>query len=87
MQLRSAACWAGWKSSEKQQGREGIFIYLFVYLFILSSKITEDSDYCHEINRHLLLGREVMTDLDSILKSRDITLSTKIHLVKGMFFQ
>ena len=45
------------------------------------SKITEDGDCSHEIKRHLLLGRKVMNDLDSILKSRDITLSTKVHLV------
>ena len=51
------------------------------------SKITADGDCSHEIKRHLLLGREVMTNLDSILQSRDITLPTKIHLVKGMFFQ
>ena len=52
----------------------------------LGSKITMDSDYSHEIKRHLLLGRKVMTNLDSILKSKDITLSTKVHLVKAMFF-
>ena len=52
----------------------------------LGSKITTDGDYSHEIKRCLLLGREVMTNLDSILKSRDITLSTKIHLVKAMVF-
>ena len=51
------------------------------------SKITADGDCSHEINRHLLLGRKVMTNLDSILKSRDITLSTKVHLVKAMVFQ
>ena len=50
------------------------------------SKITADGDYSHEIKRHLLLGRKVMTNLDSILKSRDITLSTKVHLVKAMIF-
>ena len=50
----------------------------------LSSKITADGDCSHEIKRHLLLGRKVMTDLDSILKSRDITLQTKFHLVKAM---
>jgi len=50
------------------------------------SKITEDGDFSHEIKRCLLLGRKVMTNLDSILKSRDITLSTKVHLVKAMFF-
>ena len=55
--------------------------------FILGgSKITADGDCSHEIKRSLLLGRKVMTNLDSILKSRDITLSTKIHLVKAMVF-
>ena len=55
--------------------------------FILGgSKITADSDCSHEIKRHLLLGRKVMTSLGSILKSRDIILSTKIHLVKAMVF-
>ena len=50
------------------------------------SKITEDGDCSHEIKRRLLLGRKIMINLDSILKSRDITLSTKIHLVKSMLF-
>ena len=50
------------------------------------SKITADGDCSHEIERHLLLGRKVMTNLDSILKSRDITLSTKVHLVKATVF-
>ena len=50
------------------------------------SKINADSDYSHEIKRCLLLGRKVMTNLDSILKSRDITLPTKVHLVKAMVF-
>ena len=55
--------------------------------FILGdSKITADAECSHEIKRHLLLGRKVMTNLDSILKSRDITLPTKVHLVKGMVF-
>ena len=55
--------------------------------FILGgSKITADSDYSHEIKRCLLLGRKVMTNLDSVLKSRDITLSTKFCLVKAMVF-
>ena len=54
--------------------------------FIFSgSEITADVDFSHEIRRHLLLGRKVMTNLDSILKSRDITLLTKIHIVKAMF--
>ena len=52
----------------------------------LSSKITADGDYSHEIKRHLLLGRNVLTNLDSILKTRDITLPTKVHLVKAMVF-
>ena len=52
----------------------------------LGSKITADGDCSHEIKRLLLLGRKVMTNLDSILKSRDITLSTKVHLVKAMVF-
>ena len=50
------------------------------------SKITADGDCSYEIKRHLLLGRKVMTNLDSVLKSRDITLPTKVHLVKDMFF-
>ena len=52
----------------------------------LGSKITTDGDCTHEIKRHLLLGRKAMTNLDSILKSRDITLPTKVHLVKAMVF-
>ena len=55
--------------------------------FIFSgSKITADGDCSHEIKRHLLLGRKVMTNLDSIFKSRDITLPTKVHLVKAIVF-
>ena len=52
----------------------------------LGSKIVADGDYSHEIKRRLLLERKVMTSLESILKSRDITLSTKVHLVKAMVF-
>ena len=55
-------------------------------LIFLGSKITADGDCSHEIKRHLLLGRKAMTNLDSILKSRDVTLPTKVHLVKGMVF-
>ena len=55
------------------------------FLF-LGSKITADGDCSHEVKRHLLLGRTAMTNLDSILKSRDITLLTKVHLVKVMVF-
>ena len=53
----------------------------------LGSKITADGDCSHDIKRHLLLGRKAMTNLDSILESRDITLQTKVHLVKLWFFQ
>ena len=52
----------------------------------LGSKINADGDCSHEIKRHLFLGRKVMTNLDSILKSRDVTLPTKVHLVKAMVF-
>ena len=55
------------------------------FIFV-GSKITADGDCSHEIKRHLLLGRKVMTNLDSIFKSRDITLSTKVRLVKAMVF-
>ena len=55
-------------------------------LYFLGSKITADSDCSHEIKRHLVLGRKVMTNLDSTLKSRDITLPTEVHLVKPMVF-
>ena len=56
------------------------------WLYFLGSKITVDGDCSHEIKRHLILGRKVLTNLDSILKSRDITLSIKVHLVKAMVF-
>ena len=62
---------------------EGQTVADFIFL---GSKITADSNCSHEIKRHLLLGRKVMTNLDSILKSRDITLSTKVRLVKAMVF-
>ena len=55
-------------------------------LFLGGSKISADGDYSHEIKRHLFLGRKAMTNLDSILKSRDITLLTKVHLVKAIVF-
>ena len=56
------------------------------YFIFLGSKITADGDCSHKIKRHLLLGRKVMVNLDSILKSRDITLPTKVHLVKVIVF-
>ena len=52
----------------------------------MGSKFTADGDYSHEIKRHLFLGRKAMTNLDNILKSRDIILPTKVHLVKAMIF-
>ena len=62
-------------------GKNGSNDFIF-----LGSKITADGDCSHEIKRHLLLGRKAVTNLDSILKSRDITLLTKVHLVKAMAF-
>ena len=56
------------------------------YFIFLGSKITADGDFSHEIKRHLLLGRKAMTKLESLLKSRDITLPAKVHLVKAMVF-
>ena len=56
------------------------------HFIFLSSKITADGDCSHEIKRHWFLGRKAMTNLDSIFKSRDITLPTKVHLVKAMVF-
>ena len=69
------------------QERHLLFLHfdMFFSCFILGgSKITADGDCSHEIKRHLLLGRKVMTNLDSIFKSRDITLPTKVHLAKAM---
>ena len=68
-----------WKIDGETMEKVSDFIFL-------GSKITADGDYSHEIKRCLLLGRKAMTNLDSMLKNRDITLSTKIHLVKAMVF-
>ena len=68
-----------WQIDEEMMETATDFIFL-------GSKITADGDFSHEIKRHLLLGRKVMTNLDSILKSRDITLLTKVHLIKVMVF-
>ena len=65
---------------------DGEKVETVTYFIILGSKITVDGDCSHKIKRHLLLGRKTMTNLDSILKSRDITLLTKIHIVKAMVF-
>ena len=68
-----------WEIDGETVGTVADFIFL-------GSKITADGDCAHEIKRRLLLGRKVMTNLDSILKSRDVTLPTKVHLVKAMVF-
>ena len=68
-----------WEIDEETEGTVTDFIFL-------GSKITADGDCSHEIKRHLLLGRKAMTNIDSILKSRDITLPTKVLLVKAMVF-
>ena len=65
---------------------DGETVEIVADFIFLGSKITADGDCSHEIKRHLLLGRKVMTNLDSILKSRDITLSTRVCLVKAMVF-
>ena len=65
---------------------EGEKVETVTGFMIWGSKITVDSDYSHEIKRHLLLGRKAMTNIDSILKRGDITLLTKVHLVKAMVF-
>ena len=65
-----------------------VYIYIYIYMtdfIFLGFKITMDSDCSHEIKRHLLLGRKAMTNLDSILKRRDIALLIKVHIVKAMF--
>ena len=70
-------------TSWQTEGRKGEGVTDFV---LLGSKITEDDDYSHEIKRLLLLGRKTTTNLDTILKSRDITLPSKVHIVKAMVF-
>ena len=66
--------------------KNGVTVEIVIDFIFLGSKITVDGDCNHEIKRHLLLGRKAMTKLDRILKSRDITLPTKVHLVKAMVF-
>ena len=65
---------------------EGEKVELVTNFLFLSSRITGDGDCSHKIRRQLLLGRKAMTNLDSVLKSRDITLPTKVHIVKAMVF-
>ena len=66
--------------------KDGEEVEAMTDFIFLGSKITVDGDCCHEIKRHLLLGSKAMTNLDSILKSRDITLPTKAHITKAMAF-
>ena len=65
---------------------DGEIVETVTDFIFLASKFTADGDFSHEIKRHLLLGRKAVTNLDSILKNRDITLPTKVHLVKAMVF-
>ena len=79
MKIMASSLIISWQIDGKTMETETEFIFL-------GSKITADGDCSHEIKRHLLLGKKVMTNLDSILKSKDIALSTKIRLVKAMVF-
>ena len=80
MKIMASGPITSWQTDEETMETVSDFIFL-------GSKITADGDCSHEIKRHLLLGRKVMTSLDSILKSRDVTLPTKVHLVKAIVFQ
>ena len=80
MKIMASGPITSWQIDEETMETVTDFIFL-------GSKITADGDCSHEIKRHLLLGRKAMTNIDSILKSRDITLLTKVHLVKAMIFQ
>ena len=79
MKIMTSGSITSWQIDEETMETVTDFIFL-------SSKITADDDCNHEIKRHLLLGRKVMTNLDGILKSRDVILPTKVHLVKAMVF-
>ena len=79
MKIRASGPITSWQIDEEMMETMTDFVFL-------GSKITADGDCSHEIKRHLLLGRKVMTNLDSILKSRDFTLPTNVHIVKSMVF-
>ena len=79
MKIMASGPITSWEIDEKMMETVRDFI-------LLCSKITADGDCSHEIRRHLFLGKKVMSNLDSILKNRDITLSRKVHLVKAMVF-
>ena len=76
----------GDESSRPRENSVSSEFYQVTDLIFFGSKITADSDCSHEIKRHFFLGRKVITNLDSLLKSRDNTLPTKVHLVKAMVF-
>ena len=78
MKIRASGSITSWQIGETV---EAVIAFLF-----LGSKITVDGDCSHELRRRLLLGRKAMTNLDSVLKSKDITLLTKVHIVKAMVF-
>ena len=79
MKIMASSPIASWETDGETMKTVTDFIFL-------ASKITADGDCSHEVKRHLVLGRKVKTNIDSILKSRDITLPAKVHLVKTMFF-
>ena len=81
MKIMASGPITSWQIHGAKLERVADFIFIF-----LGSKVTADSDSSHEIKRCLLLGRKAMTNVDSILKSRDITLPTKVHLMKAMVF-
>ena len=80
MKITASSPIISWQINEEKEEAVTDFIFL-------GSKITEDGDCSHEIKRPLLLGRKALTNLDSILKSKDITLPTKVHIIKTMLFQ
>ena len=79
MKIMASGPITSWQMDEETMETVADFIFL-------CSKITEDGNCSHEIKRHLLLGRKAMTNLDSVLKSRDITLLTKVHIIKAIVF-
>ena len=85
MKITASSLITSWQIDGETMETVTAFIFC-IYLFIFGSKVTADGDCSHEIKRHLLLGRKAMTNLDSILKKRDITLPTQVCLVKTMVF-
>ena len=81
MKIMTSGSITSWQIMGKQWKQ-----WLTLFIYFIDSKITADGDCSHEIKRHLLLGRKIMTNLDSIFKTRDITLPTKVRLVKAMVF-